>query len=323
MAESMMKLGLFLEGTGHHTAAWRDPDVDPMARQSLPHFIDIARLAERGKFDMLFLADTNATFGADDVESWTRTTLASRLEPITLLSAWRVTGTTSSSPPRPRPTSSRFRWRGSSPSLDKIGGGRAAGSGDLCSPSPRPTTSAERRTRITPTAMCERASSPRSCSDYGKSFGKTTPSSPTRNAASTSTATSFIPQPQGQAALLGGGPHGAPLAARSPGDPCRPGNPTTTATLRPPKPRKSLHRAAGSRRGPRRAGGYHRYGARWCGSGSAKFPVTSHIQELAGPGRNCITCWRTYGKEQGSNVRQRNADGHFMEEKPVNTIWKN
>ena len=68
MADSMMKLGLFLEGTGHHTAAWRDPDVDPMARQSLPHFIDIARLAERGKFDMLFLADTNATFGADDVE---------------------------------------------------------------------------------------------------------------------------------------------------------------------------------------------------------------------------------------------------------------
>jgi N-acetyl-S-(2-succino)cysteine monooxygenase len=87
MADSMMKLGLFLEGTGHHTAAWRDPDVDPMGRQSLPHFIDIARLAERGKFDMLFLADTNATFGADDVESWTRTTLASRLEPITLLSA--------------------------------------------------------------------------------------------------------------------------------------------------------------------------------------------------------------------------------------------
>src|SRR5579863_10008631 len=87
MTDTMMKLGLFLEGTGHHTAAWRDPDVDPMARQSLPHFIEIARLAERGKFDMLFLADTNATFGADDVESWTRTTAASRLEPITLLGA--------------------------------------------------------------------------------------------------------------------------------------------------------------------------------------------------------------------------------------------
>jgi N-acetyl-S-(2-succino)cysteine monooxygenase len=126
MAESTMKLGLFLEGTGHHTAAWRDPDVDPMARQSLPHFIDIARLAERGKFDMLFLADTNATFGADDVESWTRTTLASRLEPITLLSALAAvtehiglvsTATTTYFEP--------FQVARFFASLDKISGGRA------------------------------------------------------------------------------------------------------------------------------------------------------------------------------------------------------
>ncbi len=83
----MMKLGLFLEGTGHHVAAWRDPDVDPHGRQTLAYYVDSARLAERGKFDLLFMADTNATFGADDVESWTRTTQASRLEPITLLGA--------------------------------------------------------------------------------------------------------------------------------------------------------------------------------------------------------------------------------------------
>jgi FMN-dependent oxidoreductase (nitrilotriacetate monooxygenase family) len=83
----MMKLGMFLEATGHHVAAWRDPDVDPHSRQSLAHYLDIARLGERGKFDLLFMADTNATFGADDVDSWTRTTAASRLEPITLLGA--------------------------------------------------------------------------------------------------------------------------------------------------------------------------------------------------------------------------------------------
>lgn len=83
----MMKLGCFLEGTGHHVAAWRDPDVDPHGRQSLAHYLDSARLAEAGKFDLLFMADTNATFGADDVDSWTRTTAASRLEPITLLAA--------------------------------------------------------------------------------------------------------------------------------------------------------------------------------------------------------------------------------------------
>ncbi len=87
MGATMMKLGCFLEGTGHHVAAWRDPDVDPYGRQSLAHYLDIARIAERGKFDLLFMADTNATFGADDVEAWTRTTAASRLEPITLLGA--------------------------------------------------------------------------------------------------------------------------------------------------------------------------------------------------------------------------------------------
>jgi alkanesulfonate monooxygenase len=83
----MMKLGLFLEGTGHHIAAWRDPDADPHGRQRLKHYVEAARTAERGRFDLLFMADTNATFGPDDVESWIRTTAASRLEPITLLGA--------------------------------------------------------------------------------------------------------------------------------------------------------------------------------------------------------------------------------------------
>jgi len=72
----MMKLGCFVDGSGHHTAAWRDPDVDPHGRQTLAQYANIARTAERGKFDLLFMADTNATFGADDVETWTRTTLA-------------------------------------------------------------------------------------------------------------------------------------------------------------------------------------------------------------------------------------------------------
>ena len=83
----MMHLALFFEGVGHHVAAWRDPDVDPHARQSLAHYIDIARTAERAKFDLLFTADTNATFGPDDVTTWSRTLAASRLEPLTLLGA--------------------------------------------------------------------------------------------------------------------------------------------------------------------------------------------------------------------------------------------
>jgi FMN-dependent oxidoreductase (nitrilotriacetate monooxygenase family) len=83
----MMKLGLFLEGVGHHVAAWRDPAVNPRAKLKAEHYFELARTAERGKFDMLFMADTNATFGADDVASWSRTTSATRLEPLTLLGA--------------------------------------------------------------------------------------------------------------------------------------------------------------------------------------------------------------------------------------------
>ena len=83
----MMKLGMFMEGIGHHVAAWRDPDSDAHAKLDIDHYIEIARTAERGKFDMLFLADTNATFGADDADVWVRLSSASRLEPLTLLGA--------------------------------------------------------------------------------------------------------------------------------------------------------------------------------------------------------------------------------------------
>lgn len=86
-APRQMKLGLFFEGIGHHVAAWRDPDVDPHAKLNIQHYMDIARTAERGKFDLLFTADTNATFGSDDVEAWSRQTAATRLEPLTLLGA--------------------------------------------------------------------------------------------------------------------------------------------------------------------------------------------------------------------------------------------
>lgn len=79
-----MKLGMFLDGIGHHIAAWRDPDVDPRAKLNLAHFANIARIAERGKFDMLFIADTNAAFGADDVDVWSQT-VTTLLEPLTLL----------------------------------------------------------------------------------------------------------------------------------------------------------------------------------------------------------------------------------------------
>lgn len=83
----MMKFGLFLAGPGQHIASWRDPDVAPDAGQSLRNYVDITRLAERAKFDFVFNADTQATFGPDDINIWKRNTVTQRIEPITLLGA--------------------------------------------------------------------------------------------------------------------------------------------------------------------------------------------------------------------------------------------
>ena len=42
----MMKLGLFIEGGGHHMAAWRHPDVASNGRINIERFMDAARTAE-------------------------------------------------------------------------------------------------------------------------------------------------------------------------------------------------------------------------------------------------------------------------------------
>jgi FMN-dependent oxidoreductase (nitrilotriacetate monooxygenase family) len=51
-------LNAFLMSVGHHEAAWRLPESDPYANTSVAHFANLARIAERGKLDSLFLADS-------------------------------------------------------------------------------------------------------------------------------------------------------------------------------------------------------------------------------------------------------------------------
>jgi alkanesulfonate monooxygenase SsuD/methylene tetrahydromethanopterin reductase-like flavin-dependent oxidoreductase (luciferase family) len=50
-------LNAFLMGVGHHEAAWRLPESDPHAHVDVAHFQELARIAERGKLDSVFLAD--------------------------------------------------------------------------------------------------------------------------------------------------------------------------------------------------------------------------------------------------------------------------
>jgi FMN-dependent oxidoreductase (nitrilotriacetate monooxygenase family) len=53
-----LHLNAFLMSVGHHEAAWRLPESDPYAGWSVRHYQNLARIAERGKLDSVFLADS-------------------------------------------------------------------------------------------------------------------------------------------------------------------------------------------------------------------------------------------------------------------------
>ncbi|MDL5610075.1 LLM class flavin-dependent oxidoreductase [Bacillus halotolerans] len=79
--KKQIKLGVFLAGTGHHVASWRHPDAPADASMNLGYFKELARTAERGKLDMLFLADSLS------IDSKSHPNVLTRFEPFTLLSA--------------------------------------------------------------------------------------------------------------------------------------------------------------------------------------------------------------------------------------------
>jgi FMN-dependent oxidoreductase (nitrilotriacetate monooxygenase family) len=76
-----LHLNLFIHGRGHHEAAWRHPSASPLALTDIRYFADLARKAEAGCFDSVFLADTLAA--NDDIASAPR----NWLEPLTALAA--------------------------------------------------------------------------------------------------------------------------------------------------------------------------------------------------------------------------------------------
>ena len=77
---------------GHHVAAWRHPEVAEAADVNFPHMVEIARIAERGLFDMLFSADVVGA-AQDDPEDLCMSSFVTRFEPITLFSALATTTT--------------------------------------------------------------------------------------------------------------------------------------------------------------------------------------------------------------------------------------
>lgn len=58
-----LHLNAFLMNTGHHEASWRLPESDPHASTKIAHYANLARIAERGKLDSVFFADSPSLWG--------------------------------------------------------------------------------------------------------------------------------------------------------------------------------------------------------------------------------------------------------------------
>ncbi|MGC4820830.1 LLM class flavin-dependent oxidoreductase [Micromonospora sp. DT63] len=116
----MLHLNAFLMGVGHHEAAWRLPQSDPFAQTDVAHFTRLARIAERGKLDSLFLADSPVLWNSIGRRP------GGTLEPTVLLTALAgatshigLIATASTTYNEPFNLARRFA------SLDHISGGRA------------------------------------------------------------------------------------------------------------------------------------------------------------------------------------------------------
>jgi FMN-dependent oxidoreductase (nitrilotriacetate monooxygenase family) len=81
-------LGLTIAGIGYHHAAWRHPDVPAAGAMRFEHYRNCAALAERGRFDFIFLADT-ASVRSMDKPAFAREREAEQVrhEPLALLAA--------------------------------------------------------------------------------------------------------------------------------------------------------------------------------------------------------------------------------------------
>jgi FMN-dependent oxidoreductase (nitrilotriacetate monooxygenase family) len=120
-----MKLGAFFMIPGHHVAAWRYPKAEAHNVMTFDFIKRLAQTAERGKFDMIFLADGYAVRGKN--QKTIGQTVNTLFEPFTLLSALSavtkhvgLAGTVSTTYNEPFHVARKFA------SLDHLSSGRAA-----------------------------------------------------------------------------------------------------------------------------------------------------------------------------------------------------
>jgi FMN-dependent oxidoreductase (nitrilotriacetate monooxygenase family) len=120
MSQRRLKLGANLNGVGNSISFWRHPDIPVNASVSLEFYQKQARIAEKGKFDLLFIAD--GLF----INEKSNPHFLNRFEPLTLLSALAgvtshigLVATLSTSYSEPFTVARQFA------SLDQLSGGRA------------------------------------------------------------------------------------------------------------------------------------------------------------------------------------------------------
>jgi alkanesulfonate monooxygenase len=121
-----MKLGAFFHPTGHHVASWLHPDAQIDAGTNFRHYVELAQMSERAKFDLMFLADALAVRDGklEALSRWPQ--YMAYFEPITLLSGIAglterigLVSTATTSYNEPYNVARKFA------SLDHISGGRA------------------------------------------------------------------------------------------------------------------------------------------------------------------------------------------------------
>ncbi|MCC3376162.1 LLM class flavin-dependent oxidoreductase [Cohnella sp. REN36] len=76
-----IKLSAYLVGTGMHVASWRTPQAHAGASIDIDFYRHLAQTAERGKFDIAFIADSLA------INEASHPNILNRFEPITLIAA--------------------------------------------------------------------------------------------------------------------------------------------------------------------------------------------------------------------------------------------
>jgi N-acetyl-S-(2-succino)cysteine monooxygenase len=122
-----MKIGVMISDVGVHPAAWLDPSTPLGGEISFPFYLQLAKLAEAGKLDFFFVADSLASRTGNMPGIMRQCTYMAHFEPLTLMAALAagtqrigLAATISTTYSEPFNVARLFA------SLDHISGGRAA-----------------------------------------------------------------------------------------------------------------------------------------------------------------------------------------------------